>query len=293
MTEQELSYHEAMAALPAYAAGILNEEKHAKVEAYLQRQIALFQHLDALEAAAGVAEPAPTGSHRAGRHQGADEARFAQLMEGQADSQQLADNPLLMRKAPRTYTDRRTGQRFVIPRRGTLQPESAPRAFPTTGPSWRTTIGRTLWNLLALAAVVAVVIISVNQIYLQRQLTIAQEQLTLSSRAEQLILLRGPSAPTAMQGALALHTGRALLLLSQVEPLPAGRVYQLWVSLDSGERHSAALITPPRAPADLQLLLPLPVDAATIVAAGLSMEPASGSAQPTTALVLAGRVDRE
>ena len=293
MTEQELSYHEVMAALPAYATNILNVEKRTAVEAYLQRQIALFQRLDELEEAAGVVEAAPAGSQTQGRRSLADEEPFAQVMEGRTGNQQMPDNPLLMRKSPRTYTDRRTGQRFVIPRRGTLQPESAPRAFPTTGPSWRTTIGRTLWNLLALAAVVAVVIISANQIYLQRQLTIAQEQLTLSSRAEQLIVLRGNRAQSAMQGTLALHTGRALLLLTQVEPLPAGQVYQLWVSLDSGERHSAALITPPRTQADLQLLLPLPVDGATIVEAGLSKEPVGGSTQPTTALVLAGRVGRE
>ncbi len=289
MTEQEMGYHEVMAALPAYATNILNAEKRAAVEAYLQRQITLFQRLDELEEAADVGESTSTEGRTQGRRDFAEEEQFAQVMEGRTGSQQMPDNPLLMRKSPRSYTDSRTGQRFVIPRRGTLHPDSAPRSFPTTGPSWRARTGRALWNLLALAAVVAVLIISANQIYLQRQLSSTQEQLTLAAAATQRIQLRDMTATSAIQGTLFLVNQRALLLLSPLNPLPAGQVYQLWLTAGDGTQYTAALLTASAA-ADQNLFLDLPLDGATITAAGFSIEPAVGSPQPTGAMVIEGRV---
>lgn len=291
MTEQEMGYHEVMAALPAYATNILNGEKRAAVEAYLQRQIALFQRLDELEEAAGVVERPPTGHRAQGGRASADEEPFAQMMEGRAGSQQMLDNPLLMRKSPRTYRDSRTGQRFVIPRRGTLHPDSAPRSFPTTGPSWRARTGRTLWNLLALAAVVAVLIISANQIYLQRQLATTQEQVRLAAAANRHIRLRDATTASTMNGTLFLADQRALLLLSPLNPLPDGQVYQLWLTASDGAQTSAALLT--ASVADQQRLLNLPLDAATITAAGFSIEPAGGSPRPTGAMVLTGQLSAD
>ncbi len=291
MTEKEMGFDEVMAALPAYAAKILNVEKRTAVEIYLQRQIALFQRLDELEEAAGVVE-GPTGNRSRGRRSLADEEPFAQVMEGWTGNQQMPDNPLLMRKSPRTYTDSRTGQRFVIPRRGTLHPDSAPRSFPSIDPSWRVRTGRTLWNLLALAAVVAVLIICANQLYLQRQLTATQEQLAIAAAANRRILLHDTTAASAMSGTLFLANQRALLMLSPLQPLPDGQVYQLWLTASDSRQVSADLLTASTITAQ-QLLFDLPLDAATITRAGFSIEPAGGSPQPTGAMVLDGQSDIE
>ena len=291
MTEQEMGYHEVMAALPAYTTNILNAEKRTAVEAYLQRQIALFQRLDDLEKAAGVAGGVPSGHQAQGRRPVADEEPFAHVMEGRAGNQQMPDNPLLMRNSPRTYKDSRTGQRFVIPRRGTLRSDNTPRAFPTTGPSWRARMGRTLWNLLALAAVVAVMIISANQFYLQRQLTTAEEQLDLAAGASHRILLHDTTATSATRGTLFLEQQRALLLLSSLNPLSSGQTYQLWFMADDGVQYPAALLT--SSAADQQLLVDLPLDATMITQVGFSIEPTGGSPQPTSGMVLEGRIDTE
>ncbi|MCB0123605.1 MAG: anti-sigma factor [Caldilineaceae bacterium] len=292
MAEQELTYQEVMALLPGYAAGLLNNERQAAVDQHLQRQIALFQHLDELERAAGVAPPAPNDRAADGapsavndRAQPRHGTSYAQVMEGERPSHELSNNPFMMRNAPQSYTDRRTGQRFVVPKRGTLHEERAPRNFPAPPVPLPTRLRRWAWNLLALAAVVAVLLIGAYQVQLQRQLALTQEQLTVIKGATRVLLLQGDSTTGAMRGTLFLGEQRALFSAGALANLPATQRYQLWYTTATGDMYTGGIITV-GADQSAQQLIPLAVPATTIVGAGLSVEPVGGSVAPTLPMVL-------
>jgi len=294
MAEQEMDYQEVLAALPAYATKILNEEKRAAVDAYLQRQIALFQRLDALEEAteqpaSPAALPAATSESQQPAQEADGDEPFTRVMEGHAERQQLQENPLLMRKSPRSYRDSRTGQRFVIPRRDAQRDEAA-RPYPMRAPSGRERVRRALWNLLAVAAVIAVLIISASQLQLQRQLTVAEAQMKLLSDAERIVLLRDATGSSAMQGTIALHERRALLVLTEVDPLADGQIYQLWLTTGDGKQHAIPLMNPAEVQRTWQHAIDLPVDAVAVTAVAVSIEAAGGALQPTAPMLLNGRV---
>ncbi|MEW1613267.1 MULTISPECIES: anti-sigma factor [unclassified Streptomyces] len=73
---------------------------------------------------------------------------------------------------------------------------------------------------------------------------------------------------------------RAVLLASGLERPPSGKVYQLWFN-DEGTMRSAGLMDP--SASDDAVLLDGPVDRATGM--GITVEPAGGSAQPTSSPV--------
>lgn len=282
MTEPELTYHEVLTALPAYVTGILRSERQAAIDDYLQRQIALFRHLDELEAAAALDEQAEKTDGRAQQPTDA----FAQMMEGESGTQQLANNPLLMRNAPQTYTDRRTGQRFVVPKRGTLQEERAPRNFPAPPLPWSERLRRAIWNILAVATIIAVLLIGAYQVQLQRQLTAAKDRTMLMSEAEQVLLLSATTTPSTMRGTFFRRGQRALLALTDIEPPQDSQVYQFWYRTESGDQYNGGIIEPNEEETAHQLLLELPVDVTAIVHAGLTIEAAGGRATPTLPMVI-------
>jgi len=300
MADQGLTYHEVLAALPAYATGILQVERQAAVDAYLQRQIALFQRLDELESAAGREETIdpdknPPDQNDQPIHK-AD--AFAQLMEGENQEQQLHNNPLLMRNAPQTYTDQRTGQRFVVPKRATEQGERTPRNFPAPPVSLLERLRRALWNVLAIATVIAVLLISAYQLQLQRQLTAITERAMLMSDAEEILHLAATSptansptaSPATMQATLFLRDQRALLTLRGMEALHDSQIYQFWYTTESGVQYNGGTIElqeeQGREQGREQLLIELPMDATTIRYAGLTIEAAGGSTTPTLPMLL-------
>ncbi|MET7861137.1 anti-sigma factor [Streptomyces sp. NPDC005318] len=71
---------------------------------------------------------------------------------------------------------------------------------------------------------------------------------------------------------------RAVFVASGMEPPPSGTVYQLWFD-DHGTMRSAGLMN--RAATSSTVLLDGPVDGASAI--GITVEPAGGSAQPTSA----------
>lgn len=71
--------------------------------------------------------------------------------------------------------------------------------------------------------------------------------------------------------------GRAVLVTSQMPPAPTGKVYQLWLQDRSGHMAPAGLM-----PVGSDQVVLLDGDATAATAAGISVEPAGGSAQPTT-----------
>lgn len=71
--------------------------------------------------------------------------------------------------------------------------------------------------------------------------------------------------------------GRAVLVTSRMPAAPSGQVYQLWLQDATGHLTSAGLM-----PAGSDQVVLLQGDASEATGAGISVEPAGGSEQPTT-----------
>lgn len=312
MREEPMGYDEAMAALPAYAAGTLNAAMQAAVDEYLQRQITLFRRLDELEEAAGRPLEMERGSQSDNKHGSTDavtasgekpfapsaagrgfaeDDSFTQVMEGHMPAGQIFDNPLLMRKAPQAYVDQQSGQRFVIPRRGTLDSVDAD---PRSDPKRRRRV-RLIWGVLALATAMAVFVIALYQRNLQQQLVTMQTalngmqgQMQIVSSANRALSLRAESP--AVQGTLLLREQQALFSISGLQPLAERERYQLWLQTRDGTYRAAAMLPPVQQGATHWLSFDLPLAGTEITGAGVSIEPAGGSVQPTLPMVVESRL---
>jgi anti-sigma-K factor RskA len=86
--------------------------------------------------------------------------------------------------------------------------------------------------------------------------------------------LPGGATATVVQSAA---LGRAVILTRNLAPAPGGKVYELWLQVPSGRMHPAGLING----AGHQTVV-LRGDAAKAKAAGITLEPDGGSAQPTS-----------
>ncbi|MEW2071900.1 anti-sigma factor [Streptomyces sp. NPDC007346] len=168
----------------------------------------------------------------------------------------------------------------------TVRQEAPPQGRPgRTGGGGRT--GR--WSTYALAACVAVAAAFGGVAVWQNQ--VAQDARQEADRAQrqnqQLAqVLSAPDARTASgeltggaRGTVVVsqRENRAVFLASGMERPPSGKVYQLWFA-DEGTMRSAGLMDPS---AGVEaVLLDGPVDRATGM--GITVEPAGGSAEPTS-----------
>ncbi|WP_329212805.1 anti-sigma factor [Streptomyces sp. NBC_00683] len=148
------------------------------------------------------------------------------------------------------------------------------------------------WSTYALAACVAAAAAFGGVAVWQNQ--VAQDARQEADRAQQQNeqLARVLSAPDARTGSSDLKDGargavvvsqsenQAVFLASGLARPPGGKVYQLWFN-DDGTMRSAGLMDP-SAPDDA-VLLDGPVDGASGM--GITVEPAGGSEQPTSAPV--------
>ncbi|MET8397922.1 anti-sigma factor [Streptomyces sp900116325] len=146
------------------------------------------------------------------------------------------------------------------------------------------------WPKFALAAALAAaagfggIAVWQNQVARDAQ----QETYRTQQRSEQVAqVLAAPDARTrsgALKGGakgtvvVSRSENRAVFVTSGLAPPPSGKVYQLWFD-DRGTMRSAGLIDP-AAPNDTALL-DGPVDGASGM--GITVEPAGGSTQPTSA----------
>ncbi|HET7477841.1 MAG TPA: anti-sigma factor [Dermatophilaceae bacterium] len=90
--------------------------------------------------------------------------------------------------------------------------------------------------------------------------------------------------PTTVQDGVATivrsaSLGRAVLVAEKLPALPADKVYELWLQRADGTFAPAGLV--PKTGAD-EVVQPLTGDARTALGAGITVEPAGGSPQPTT-----------
>ncbi|CAM5736820.1 anti-sigma factor [Streptomyces microflavus] len=150
--------------------------------------------------------------------------------------------------------------------------------------------GRTgRWSTYALAACIAAAAAFGGVAVWQNQVAqdARQEANQATRQNEQLAqVLSAPDAKTTSgeltggaRGTVVVSQGqnRAVFLASGMERPPSGKVYQLWFN-DEGTMRSAGLMNP--AASDDAVLLDGPVDRATGM--GITVEPAGGSAEPTS-----------
>lgn len=137
------------------------------------------------------------------------------------------------------------------------------------------------WNRGLLAAAAAVVI-GVGGVTAWRLLeadrpapTVAEQVLDASDASRVSKTFPGGATATIVRSP---SLGRAVIVTSKMPAAPQGSVYQLWLQDASGQMHSAGLMPP----VEDQVLL-LKGDARSAVGVGISVEPAGGSTQPTSA----------
>ncbi|MFD3974961.1 anti-sigma factor domain-containing protein [Streptomyces cyaneofuscatus] len=163
--------------------------------------------------------------------------------------------------------------------------------IPSHGLRGRTAgTGRTgRWSSYALAACIAAAAAFGGVAVWQNQVAqdARQEANQATRQSEQLAqVLSAPDAKTSSaeltggaRGTVVVsqQENRAVFLASGMERPPSGKVYQLWFN-DEGTMRSAGLMDP--SASDDAVLLDGPVDRATGM--GITVEPAGGSAEPTS-----------
>ena len=96
-----------------------------------------------------------------------------------------------------------------------------------------------------------------------------------------------PVAPSAMARAYWSRSNGLVVLASNLPPLPAGRIYQLWVLTKEPAPMSAGLLQPDR-DGRASMTVVTPVDMPAPVAMAVTIEPAGGVAAPTGDKYLVG-----
>jgi anti-sigma-K factor RskA len=148
----------------------------------------------------------------------------------------------------------------------------------------------TRWLTVA-AAILAVV--AAGAVWRTVALTAQVDSITASA-ADVSSVITAPDASTvtgsvSTGGRAAVVTskelGRAVLVADGLAPAPAGQTYQIWFLDSSGAATSAGFV-----PAGEHSAVLLQGDPAKAAAVGVTLEPAGGSAQPTTKPVLAVEV---
>lgn len=108
----------------------------------------------------------------------------------------------------------------------------------------------------------------------QQQLTASERVLRAPDAQEVSVHLPGGASATVTRS---VREGRAVITTHDMDAPPPGRVYQLWLQQSDGSMTDAGLM-PERA--DQTMLLE--GDAADVTGAGITVEPAGGSPQPTS-----------
>jgi anti-sigma-K factor RskA len=167
-----------------------------------------------------------------------------------------------------------------------LPPEVTTHARPRRGRSWRPWVPW-LSGVVAAASIAVAVLFGFAQAHTQdelNQVRAQNEAISLLLSSPQVTLL---SQATTKGGVatvvLSSPRHQLAVLTSGLPPLPQGRVYQLWL-IGKTTTTSAGLLPAARAGQTAPVLASGVVKGDTL---GLTVEPAGGSAQPTTTPILA------
>lgn len=136
----------------------------------------------------------------------------------------------------------------------------------------------------ALIVLIAGTVVAVHPWHHDARTSVASQVLSAGDAVSREVALKGGGSVTLVRSH---ELGRAILLTHDIAAPPAGRTYQLWLQDPQGHMHPAGLVD-----AGGTRTVVLSGDAADATGAGITVEPAGGSPQPTTtpiALVGFGR----
>jgi len=124
-----------------------------------------------------------------------------------------------------------------------------------------------------------------------RERLLAQREETLNAILEpgvQLVtMVAAGEAPPVAQVFFDPDKGRAIVHTFRLKPAPAGRAYQLWLLPKTGNPIASRVFNTELDGHGLERAIQVPVDG-SITGFALTEEPAGGSPQPTTAIILVG-----
>lgn len=155
-------------------------------------------------------------------------------------------------------------------------PPAVPGTTPTDTPAARR--ARHWWPLLVAASVLAVLGVGLAawQPWSTGAPTLtATERVLQADDAEEVTVSFDDGSSATLTRSVS--EGRAVITTRDLASPPSGRVYELWLQDPEGEFSPAGLM-----PVGADQTLLLEGDASEAVAAGITIEPAGGSPQPTT-----------
>jgi anti-sigma-K factor RskA len=175
--------------------------------------------------------------------------------------------------------------------------------------SWRTFFasGPTRWSTaLAGAMAVALLLVSIDDLNKRAEIEplVRQAQrgaidsaqlaqlmdLLTSPQAQKVALHPGPVAAPPPEGRVvyAARTGKLLLTASNLHPLPAGKVYELWILQPGGKKPVPAGTFAPDSAGYATMILADAPQGLAVQGFGVTIENAGGSETPTLPIVLSG-----
>ena len=100
----------------------------------------------------------------------------------------------------------------------------------------------------------------------------------------------GPVAAPPSEGRVvyAARTGKLLLTASNLHPLPAGKIYELWILQPDGKKPLPAGTFAPDSTGNAAMILADVPVGLTVQGFGITVENAGGSETPTLPIVLSG-----
>ena len=114
--------------------------------------------------------------------------------------------------------------------------------------------------------------------------------LLTSPQAQKVALHPGPVSAPPPEGRVvyAARTGKLLLTASNLHPLPAGKIYQLWILQPGGKKPLPSGTFAPDSNGYATMILADAPEGLTVQGFGVTIENAGGSQTPTLPIVLSG-----
>lgn len=337
-----LTYDEVLERLPAYVLGALDPDEAAAMHEYIDAQRALVQSLtDADRATTLLAHAVAPSPMRA-------DAKSRLMARIEADARSHVPENVPAAPSPSDfYASRRDAQRTT---EDASRSGFAPAADPETERWYQRVLRvRTLWNALAVASMVALLVLAVaearhftqlNEAHaalqaaeaektayqrridaladanlalqadnsmlqaeidqlaranaalvaqreqLETELILVEDRVNLMGSANDAAILFGTEQSPELQGAFYLSGRNGMLVVHGLTPLPAEQAYQFWLVTPQGEQIPAGLFSVHENQEPTWARISLPQNPPPVAAVGVSIEPSSGSAQPTGPMLM-------
>jgi anti-sigma-K factor RskA len=157
-------------------------------------------------------------------------------------------------------------------------PPVAPSVAPPVAPPPPRVVRRRRWPELVAAAAAVVALVAGITVWQQPwedpPVPVAEQVLSAPDASKKTISLAGGAQVTLIRST---SVGKAVVETKNMPSPPSGKVYELWLQTPQGKMEPAGVM-----PVEADQTFVLAGDAATAVGAGITVEPAGGSKEPST-----------